>query len=218
MAMQFFDPVRFGTELVYTMIVVFLFFLVYHKTKDMYNLTKHIGIKYFRHAFLFFGLSYLVRLLLHLLQLGNFAFEMFQPRGFIFPSALIFVGYFSTIAIFYLTYSIVWKKIDYKHFLLISNSIAIIVSLIAFVYRSPIILLTLQSALFLITLILSMVGHKKKKSSIRLLYFFIMAFWLINLYLLTPRRFLPFEIKLIFQIISIGVFILIYNKVTVWTR
>ncbi|MCK5698593.1 MAG: hypothetical protein KAH93_02010, partial [Candidatus Aenigmarchaeota archaeon] len=58
MAGPFIDPIGFGIELAYTFIVVVLCFLVYYKTREIYDLTGYKGIKYFRRAFLFFGLAY----------------------------------------------------------------------------------------------------------------------------------------------------------------
>ena len=52
-------PVMFSFELVYTVIAVIFCMAIYFKTKESYELTKYEGIKYFRDAFLFLGLSYL---------------------------------------------------------------------------------------------------------------------------------------------------------------
>ena len=216
----FFDPTRFGIELIYTIIIVFLCFLVYFKTRDIYNLTKYRGIKFFRYAFLYFGLAYAARFLLHLIQLGMIAFDFIVPRRMFFPLMIIPVGYLSTMAIFYLTYSTVWKKIKYKYFLTFSNLAAILVSAAAFISRSHVILSMLQLLLLAFALILSFINHKKakKRFSVRALYFLLTIFWLLNLFAIEPRRFLPFELKIGFQIISIFVFIVISHKVMKWVK
>lgn len=216
----FFDPTRFGIELIYTTIVVFLCFLVYHKTRGIYDLTKYKGIQYFRNAFLFFGLAYAARFVLHLLQLGMIAFDFIVPRRMFSPLLMIPVGYFSTMAIFYLTYSTIWKRIKHEHFLIFSTTFAMLVSAIAFISRSPIILSLLQLLLLAFALIVSVAKHKKdkKRASIRGLYLLLTVFWLLNLFVLEPRRFLPFELKIGFQIISIFVFIVISHKVMKWVK
>lgn len=217
----FFNPLGFRTEFVYTLIVVFLCFLVYYKTREIYNLTKYKGIGYFRIAFLFFGLAYASRFILHLLTLTSILiFDLFIPRRMMFPIVMIPTGYLSTMAIFYLTYSTVWKKIKYNHFILFSNTVAILVSSIAFISRSHILLSLVQSVLLIFTTIISAKKHKKgkKKSYTRALYFLILIFWLINLFLLSPMRFVPYEVKGILQLISITVFVAIFYKVAKWVK
>ena len=62
--------------------------------------------------------------------------------------------------------------------------------------------------------------HKKGKKILpmRAVYLLISIFWLINLFVLGPRRFLPFELKLALQIISVIVFFIIYYKVAKWVK
>ncbi|MFH1052903.1 MAG: hypothetical protein V1740_00645 [Candidatus Woesearchaeota archaeon] len=217
---QFFDPSLYGIEFIYTILVVILCALVYFKTKEAYDLTKYKGIKYFRNAFLFFGLAYLARFLLHIITFTVFAFDFFVPRRLFFPIAMIPVGYLSTLAIFYLTYSLVWKKINYPYFFLFSNIIAILVSIAAFVSRSHILLTGLQIILLLFTGVISLSKHSKgkKKYHARGLYLLITIFWVISLFLIGPNRFLPYEIKALFQVLSIIVFFTIYYKVIKWIK
>ncbi len=217
----FFGPKIAGIELAYTVIVVFLCFLVYYKTKDMYNLTKYKGIGYFRKAFLFFGLAYASRFILHILTFtSRLIFDSYMPRRATFPLMMIVVGYLSTMAIFYLTYSTVWKRINYKHFIIFSNVLAILVSAIAFISRSNILLSLLQLILLAFTIIISIKKHKKgkKKSHARALYLLISTFWLVNLLLVGPRRFVPFEFKVIMQLVSLVIFFVIYYKVKKWVK
>jgi len=210
----------FGIEFAYTLIVVLLCFLVYYKTKEFYDLTRYKGIGYFRNAFLFFGLAYASRFLLHILTFTTrFFFDVFAPRSIVFPLSMVLVGYFSTMAIFYLTYSVIWKKIRYKHFIAFSNITAMIISLVAFISRSNVLLSLLQLLLLVFTVTISFVKHEKakKKTNIRALYLLIAAFWLINLFLIGPRR-APFEFKFVLQAISLIVFLLIYYKVSKWIK
>ncbi len=57
------DPTMLAVELGYTLIVVFICFIIYFKTREIYDLTKYEGIEYFRNTFLFFGLAYIFRFL-----------------------------------------------------------------------------------------------------------------------------------------------------------
>ncbi len=221
MAGPFIDPIGFGIELTYTFIVVVLCFLVYYKTREIYDLTGYKGIKYFRYAFLFFGLAYTSRLFLHSLLISKIAFDFILPMGRLLPLSNLLVAYLSTMALLYLAYSTIWKKINFEHFLHISNIIALIVAGLAFVSRSHVLVSMIQllMLLFIIILIITKKHQKgKKRLPMRAVYFLISIFWLINLFVLGPRRFLPFELKLALQIISVIVFFIIYYKVAKWVK
>ncbi|MDD5086954.1 MAG: hypothetical protein PHV16_04340 [Candidatus Nanoarchaeia archaeon] len=210
----------FEAEFLYTFIVVVLCFLVYYKTKEIYELTKHQGIKYFRSAFLFFGLAYLSRFLLHIVILMGISFSFIISRRVMFlPVFTVPVTYLSTMAIFFLIYSTIWKKIKYKYFIILSNIIAISISVIAFCSKSLILISALQLLLLLITVVISTKDHRKtKKKYTRTLYFLISVLWLINLFLLSPGRILLFGSKIFFQAFSIIVFVVVYLKVLKWVK
>jgi len=218
----FFISPDFGIELAYTILILLFCFLVYFKTREIYELTKHKGIQYFRYAFLFFGLAYASRLFLYIMIAGNiFTFEPFAHPRPILPVSNLVMAYFSTIAILYLTYSTIWKKISIEHFLTLSNIIAIFVAVVAFVSMSPIIVSLTQLLLLAVTIIISIKAYKKdkKRTHMRALYFLIAIFWLISLFVIDePRKFLPLEVKVTLQIISIIVFLAIYYRVTKWVK
>ena len=210
----------FEAEFFYSLIVVVLCFLVYHKTKEIYELTKHQGIKYFRSAFLFLSLAYVSRFLLHLVILTGISFRFIIPRRIMFlPVLTVPVTYLSTMAIFFLIYSTIWKKIQYRNFIILSNAVAIFISITAFFSRSLILISLLQLVLLLFTVIISTRNHKKnKKKYTRTLYFLILLLWLVNLFLLSPGRILPYGSKIFFQIVSIIVFVAVYFKVLKWIK
>ncbi|MBN1156848.1 hypothetical protein JXA85_04475 [Candidatus Woesearchaeota archaeon] len=217
----FFNPTGFLTEGIYTLVILVFCLLVYFKTKEIYDLTKHNGIKYFRYAFLFFGLAYASRLILYIMMISNrIFFDEFMPRRATMPLSNLFVAYFSTLAILYMTYSSIWKKIESEHFLTFSNIVAMIVAAMAFIFRSPFLVSLIQLLLLIVTVIVGVktYSNHKKKTKIRALYFLIAGFWLINLLFLEPGRFLPFEFKVGFQIISLFVFIAIYYKISKWVK
>ncbi|MFH1915705.1 MAG: hypothetical protein ABIJ21_00425 [Nanoarchaeota archaeon] len=212
-----FSPFTFTTELVFTIIAVIFCALIYFKTKDIYDLTKYKGIKYFRNAFLYFGLSYIIRFLFSLFMLSMIAFDVFIPRYRIMPFFILILGYFSTAGILYLVFSSLWKKIKAPLIAIFIHGTAIILSLASFFTRSHIILIYLQTALLVFAVVLSILTHKAKRiSGVRILYFLIFALWLINLWILDRGRVFSFEIKISFQFISLVVFFTIYHKITKW--
>lgn len=216
----FFNPVMFISEIIYAIIVFFICFLIYYKTKDSYNLTKHKGIMFFRDAFLFFGLAYILRFIFALVRVSSNTFDFFIPRYTLFPVVLFILGYLSTVGIFYLIFSFTWKRIKGKYFIPLSHIIAVFISIVAFSLRSHHIILYIQTGIIALAIILSFVVHTKQRkiSQTRILYLLIFLFWLINLWLVIPRRFFTFEVKIIFQIVSIAIFLFVYYKVLKWLK
>ena len=219
------DPTRLAVDLAYTLIVVFLCITIYYKTREIFDLTKHEGIKYFRITFLFFGLAYISRFISVLLKLIVITFDIYFPIHIFGIIPLVFIGYFSTMAILSLTYSILWKKLQteytfLKHTFLLFNVIAVIISSIAFFSRSPSILVLAQAVLLIFTSIIIacyFFSNSRKTSRLYMLYILFFLFWIVNLIALGPGRFLSFEIQTVFQDISIAVIGIIYYKVAKWT-
>ncbi|MBU1704385.1 MAG: hypothetical protein KJ922_03395, partial [Nanoarchaeota archaeon] len=148
-------------ELFYTVLAVFFFFMIYFKTKEMYKLSKHKGIHCFRMAFLFFGLSYLARFLMLLFAMTTrFLFDDYLPRIIMFSITIVLLGYLSTMALFYLIYSQLWKKISHKQFLWFANIIAVTVSIVAFLSRSNGLVTLIQLFMLVFTIIL--ISRQKK--------------------------------------------------------
>jgi hypothetical protein len=196
--------------------------MIYFKTREIYDLTKYEGIKYFRITFLFFALAYIFRFLhiFSILERITFDTDVLMDIFRIFPFSLVLNGYFSTLGILSLTYSIIWKKLHITHILLLFNVIAILISGIAFISRSPFLLILAQAVLLIFTIIMACYFYirSKKISPLFILYVLFILFWVVNQFALGPRRFIPFEIQTAFQIISIAVIGIIYYKVAKWTE
>jgi len=212
----FMDPSGFYIELIFTVFAVFFCMLIYFRTKESYDLTKYRGIKYFRTAFLFLGISYLLRFLLGLVLLSVFTFDFFFPR----LTLLIFIlplSYLSTIGIFYLIFSLIWKRFDNRSLLLFGHCIAIVLSVAALVTRSHEILFLFQLMLLVMTVVLSFFIKGKKLSHTRVLYLLVFVLWLMNLWA-TGRKRLPIEIEVLFYILSLFVFGIVYLRISRWVR
>ncbi|MBU0979629.1 MAG: hypothetical protein KJ709_02390 [Nanoarchaeota archaeon] len=217
---RFFDPMMFVPEVTYTLIVVVLCLIIYLKTREIYDLTKHRGIYYFRNTFLFFGLAYVFRFFFYLFHLTQMALQLDIPRRVIGPASLVLTGYLSTMAILYLVYSSLWKRLGDKKFLILSNLAAAIISVIALMTKSPYIITIAQAVLLAAALITGYFLYKKSKKFYELLvlYLLLSIFWITSLLNLGQRVFMPFELRLGMQLISIVVFIIIYLKVAKWAK
>ncbi len=121
-----FDPWIFGAELVFTVVAVAFCAAIYFRTRESYGLTKHEGIGYFRDAFLFFGLAYLMRFLLSIVFLSRTALAIPPSRDLLMPLFILPLGYFSTVAIFYLVFSTVWRQFDNRKMLVFGHTVAVL--------------------------------------------------------------------------------------------
>jgi hypothetical protein len=209
------NPFMIGIEVIYTTLIVVLCIAIYWRTRDLYRLSKHPGIKHFRDTFLFFGISYFASFLLQLFFLTGFTFRLMVPRHFIVPLFIVPVSYFSTLALFSLMYSVVWKHMKSSRFLFLSNCIAIIISVLGFILHTPFIISLVQLCILVFALILVIMRHQLSK--MRILYLLIAVFWLISLFILGPNRMVPYEAKLALQAVSLTVFVMLWYKVSKWT-
>jgi len=210
MVVQYFDSLRFITEFVYTLIVILMLLFVYFRTRNLYKMSNHEGIKFFRLAFLFFSLAYLARFLFLLFRLTSFSTSYFIPGKYITPVVLMLIGYFSTVALFCLMH----KKIKHRSFLLYSHVFAGIIAIISYFSSSPILIAVIQLPIMIFILW----DNLKTKNNTRLLYALMSIFWLINLFLITSKNLFALEFKIALQFISLIVFIIIIKKVIKWTK
>ncbi|MFH1212355.1 MAG: hypothetical protein V1659_05535, partial [Candidatus Woesearchaeota archaeon] len=105
-------------------------------------------------------------------------------------------------------------------FIVLSNVIAVSLSVAAFLFRSPELVALFQLVLLLIAVLLTFLLEKnsKKFSHTRLLYFSMLAFWLINVFIINPDRLIPFEFKTALYLLSIITFFIVYYRVSKWIR
>jgi hypothetical protein len=211
------QPLGIILETVFTVIAVAFCWLIYYRTREMYELSQHKGIRYFRDAFLFFGLSYLVRLVLSAVLLSLIALDFFLPRGPLMPILLLPLGYFSTMGILFLVFSLMHKSLKSHRVVALGHLLAVALSVIAFLMRSHFILLWMQCALLAIVVVISLV-QARKLSKTRVLYLLVALLWLINLLIIENRRPFPPGLEIVFQLVSILVFLVIYRKAAKWAH
>jgi hypothetical protein len=216
---QDFATIGFGTEIIYSFIIVVCSLMIYIGTKELYELSSHKGIKYFRQAFLFFAIAYFFRSFIKFILMYFNIREIgeFSPIFFGSFTLLLFM-YFSSIAIFYLLYSIVWKKWNNNlNTVYLFHVIALIISMISLLFRNPVIYFGLNILLILFALITIYYSYKNSKTKIKghklyIIYVLLLVFWIFNIIdVLIPAFFQTF--KLFLYLISSGIFLLILYKV-----
>ncbi|MFA4855283.1 MAG: hypothetical protein WC634_01680 [archaeon] len=209
-------PLEFlAIELVYFLVVAGLCLLIYFKTKEIYRISQHRGIFYFRNIFLFFALAYLFRLMgVGLIMLDDpVALEI--PR-MLYQASLFLAGYFGTMAILCLAMAMLIRNVkkESKNAYYALHGIALVLSLLIATERSSSALLAMQTAILACALLIFFIKTRGKKASgfsqNKITYLLLAIFWIINL--LAFSR-IPMELKIPLYIISAGIFLSIFLRV-----
>ncbi|MDP3966306.1 MAG: hypothetical protein Q8Q04_02140 [archaeon] len=213
-------PNTFGIELIYSFVIIFCSLIIYFSTKKMYNISKYPGIKYFRESFLFFAIAYFFKSFISFL-LFIFQFHEVVEFSSVFLGVitLFFFMYASTMAIFYLVYSIAWKNFRESSYTIpLIHVFVLIISAFSIFVREAGMLIILQILLFSFVAFRNFssyrkLGKKKRASSIYIIYLLLFIFWMLNLADLLVAGF-GAVIELLVSMASIGIFLLILYKVT----
>lgn len=167
------DPVVMYFEIFFLLITTISCFLIYFMTKELYELTEHKGIKYFRRGFLFIAIANLGLVIMPLL-IGLI------DRRRIFE----FFGLFNFIGLGYLFASLYSKKIKEYYIYLLT----IVIFLVGLLFRTRAFMLIYSSILIIALGVISFMklrNEKKKKhfSQIYMIYILIFLSWLFMLIL-----------------------------------
>lgn len=158
-------------DIIYTLVIVSSCALIFLRTKKLYDLSAHRGIKAFRDTFLFFGIAFIINYAIILLSGSNLPYSNISFFGGI--SLEIIFYYCLSMAGFSLAYSLVWKNLeDDKIFIL--HIVALVISLLNVFVINTIMYITQIAVLSYATMI-SYSNHKaarnKGKPSFMQLYF-----------------------------------------------
>ncbi len=208
-----------GVELVYSFIIIICSLMIYFATKEMDKLSSYKGIKYFRLSFLFFAFAYFFR---YFIQIFLFSFNLkgileFSPMFFGAISLFVFL-YFSTMAIFFLLYSVMWKKWNHSKLTIILFNVSALIMAFALIFsRGIFVYLLINLILLLVVLFILFIAYKdsKKKSktgSPFIIYLLLSIFWILNITDILIPRFLSIY-QLLVYLISILLFMIILYKV-----
>ncbi len=207
--------VSVGMEVLYSFVIILCSLMVYYGTKELYELTGHKGIKYFRLSFLFFAVAYFFRSFIKFLVYFFGVKALREIPQFIAPLTLFAFIYASSMAIFYLFYSVVCKKWQNKSYLF--HIFAVVISIIilisddaSWVYLGVNIILFVLLTAGIYTMHMNKKENKKNKFFI--VYILLFAFWLLNVVdILIPTVIGAYQLTL--YLISLGIFMLILFKV-----
>ncbi len=212
-----------SAELIYSFAIIACCLIIYFGTREIYELSAHKGIWYFRQAFLFFAFAYFFRSFIKIIIFYFNAYGLFQipPRllnPIVTEITLIFFMYFGSMAVFYLLYSVLWKKFNDKMIYLF-HLIAIFIALFGVLSKNPYSYIVLNLILFLFIVFVVVISYldqrkKKKKKSFNLytIYVLLLFFWILNIIdILIPFFLSTFQVFI--YMISLSIFFIMQYKV-----
>jgi hypothetical protein len=208
-----------GVELIYSFIIIVCSLMIYFATKEMEKLTSHKGIRYFRLSFLFFAIAYFLR---YFIRFFLFLFRLNEIQEFspMLMGALTLFAflYFSSMAILFLLYSVMWKRWKHSRLTLaLLNLFALAIALVSILIRQIWVYLAINLALLLIITVIIIEAYKDSRSrpkskSLFLFYLMLSVFCILNIAdVLTPRFLSMFH--LLVYLASILLFMLMLYKV-----
>jgi len=216
--MQQLSQAALSTELIYAFLIIIVSLMIYFATKELYDLTKHKGIQYFRLAFLFFAVAFFFR---SFIKIFVFFLEIPKEYGLLINQLLgtgtVFLFmYFSALAIFYLVYSVKHKKWNNKNLtIIIFQLLAIIIGVIVIISKNPYVILAINLLFLTSILFVIFTTHSQRKNkhkSLYVIYILLFVFWILNIFNILIPNFLQFYHLLIY-LASISIFLSILYKV-----
>jgi len=216
---EFLFPPELGAELMYSLVIIICSLMIYYSTKEMYELSSYKGIKYFRMAFLFFAIAYFFRyfifFFLAVFDIDNFLW--LSQWGILGLSRVIFL-YSSSMAIFYLIYSVMWKKWNHSKIKTYAfNFLALIIALTGSMLEGPEVSLFLNIILFVSSSFVLFIAYqnsknKQKGKNLLIIYLLLFIFFFLNIINVLIPEFLQLY-KIGIYLISISLFMTILYKV-----
>ncbi len=211
-----------GAELLYSFLIIICSLMIYSGTKEIYELSQHKGIKYFRMAFLFFALAYFFRsfikfILVYFNVKGLFEISPMILNPIISQITLVVFMYFSAMAIFYLLYSVMWKRWDSGIKIYLFHLIALVIAVYSVFSRNPFSYIGLNILLFVFILMITMISYKNSRKKTKghnpyAIYVLLLFFWLLNIIDILIPKFLQ-VFQLFIYLASSGIFLLMLYKV-----
>jgi hypothetical protein len=161
----------------YALVIGLVCFLIVWRTHRLFKLSEHQGIRYFRNAFLFYGLAFISRyFLIHI----NDSMQLISK---------ILFEFFLVMAGFFLLYSLIWKKFestkDGSYSSLLNMKIAVfylmtlVVVLLDVAWNINSFMFGSQVLIFLVAFIISFINFRTKGKSHKFLKFYSAAMFLI---------------------------------------
>lgn len=174
-------------ETLYLFLLLIPSFIIFFKSREIYNFSRYKGLKYYSLAFLYISIGFLIRYVVMLTKL-------FEGKVGTITHLNIFVlimEFFIVLPGFFLLYSLIWQNFEKKHF---SSKItfpqyliyflAFLTAFADFIMQNLFMMYITQIILFLFATIIALNKYVKKKNNYLQLFFISMFLffvaWTIN--------------------------------------
>ncbi|MFH1787559.1 MAG: hypothetical protein ABH811_02100 [archaeon] len=195
-------------KIFYALIIGIICAIIVIKTDRLFRLSFHQGIRYFRNAFLFYGLAFFTRYFIEIFYKYNLISRIYSSFiDFVFEFFLIMAGFF-------LLYSLLWKKIEFSRGrsssslfnlnILIFYLMAFVIALLDYLWGTRSFMFFSQIVLFTFASGISYNNHRRNGRHHRFLKFYFIAMLLSLLAWLLNSASLYFQWN---QVILIGVYL-----------
>lgn len=212
-------------KLIYGLMIAILCMIIVLRTDKLFKLSLHQGIRYFRNAFFFYAIAFIIRYIFGGLYL-NFSPIHYLVIKILFEAFLIMGGFF-------LLYSLLWKRFEgtgknaisslFNVNICVFYLMTIIIVLLDVLWQTYSFMFFSQVVLFIYMAILSYLNYKDSKKQNFLKFYFIamllsLIAWLLNAF---AALYLDWNkgILMIIYIINIIIFLLfLYGVVKVTSK
>jgi hypothetical protein len=174
-------------KIAYGLAIALICLIIVVKTNKLFKLSAHQGIRYFRNAFLFYAIAFIIRYIF-----GTHFFYQLLTSKYHFLISIPF-EYFLVMAGFFLFYSLLWKKMDrratsslFNSKILLFHAIAILIVCFDFMWQTFFFMFASQIILFIFASVISYANYKKSKSTFKFSEFYFIAMilslfaWILN--------------------------------------
>jgi hypothetical protein len=176
-------------KIFYGLIVGIICLIIVGISHRLYHLSSYEGIRYFRNAFLFFGIAFIIRYVF-----GGFAHFEIISSDFT-PLIIILFEFFLIMAGFFLIYSLIWKRIEgpkgsfssiLNSRILIFYVMAFIVTILDYLWGSYYFLFISQVIVFVCATAMSYINYSRNGKKRGFLKFYLLAMilalvaWIVN--------------------------------------
>jgi len=190
--MNFYDFIIQNKDLMklfYGFIISLICLIIVLKSDRLFHISMHKGIRYFRNAFFFYGIAFIIRYVF-----WTPFFLPYLPIIYYFRIQFLF-EFFLIMAGFFLFYSLLWKRIEsykvqypsslFNAYILIFYAMAFIISFLDYLFDTYYLLFYSQIVLFIFISLISYNNYIKKPNAKFLKFYFIamiigLMTWLLN--------------------------------------
>jgi len=196
-------------KVAYALIICFICAIIVLKTDRMFKLSDYQGLRYFRNAFFFYGLAFVVRFILGGISniSGDYIWIYYVGIKFFFEFFIVAAGFF-------LLYSLIWKRFEqeksHHSFLNIRSgilyTITLLIVLLNLSFNTSLFMYFSQIILFMVMSFISYIKYGRDGVKYRFLKYYVtimvlgLIAWILNMAL---DYFLNWN-----KVVQIGVYIL----------